>query len=47
MEFLKKGLSDIVIRYLKIIKLVITEGYGVQATTIEVQNAFAPALYFA
>ena len=28
-------------------KLVITKGYGVRATTIEGQNAFAPALCFA
>ena len=36
-----------VISYLIIIKLVITEGYGVWATTIEGQNAFAPELCFA
>ena len=29
------------------IKLVITKGYGVRATTIEGQNAFSPALCFA
>ena len=28
-------------------KLVITKGYGVRATTIEGQNAFAPSLRFA
>ena len=29
-----------------ILKLVITKGYGVLATTIEGQNAFGPTLYF-
>ena len=29
-----------------ILKLVITKGYGVLATTIESQNAFGPTLYF-
>ena len=29
------------------VKLVITKGYGVRATTIEGQNTFAPALCFA
>ena len=33
--------------YIKLIKLEITKGYGVRATTIEGQNAFAPALCFA
>ena len=30
-----------------LLKLVITKGYGVRATTIERENAFAPALCFA
>ena len=30
-----------------LLKLVITKGYGVRATTIEGQNAFAPSLCFA
>ena len=29
-----------------VLKLVITKGYGVLATTIEGQNAFGPTLYF-
>ena len=29
------------------LSLVITKGYGIQATRIEFQNTFAPALYFA
>ena len=34
-------------RLLVLLELEITEGYGVRAITIEGQNAFAPALYFA
>ena len=30
-----------------LLKLVITKGYGVRATNIEGQNAFAPTLCFA